>query len=69
MTTVTLMAIITGEWIDLPCIVNRFIPSFDSFAILVSTPITFARASASPTPFGGSLNPFWVSRRVGKDNS
>ena len=43
MTTVTLMAITTGEWIDLPCIVNRFIPSFDSVAILVSAPITFAR--------------------------
>lgn len=36
-------AIITGEWIDLPCIVNRFIPSFYSVAILVSAPITFAR--------------------------
>lgn len=37
-------AIITGEWIDLPCIVNRFIPSFcPVVAILVSAPITFAR--------------------------
>ena len=59
-------AIITGEWIDLPCIVNRFIPSFSPVvAILVSAPIAFARFCIADS-FRVGLNPFWVSSRAGK---
>ena len=45
-------AIITGEWIDLPCIVNRFIPSFYSLLLFWCQPQLHSPASASPTPFG-----------------